>query len=267
MNANTSVTANFTASSSGGTTTLHIDDSATTTSGYCGADGSRQNSYTGADGGYYINLSNSSGKGVNWSVNAAAAGTYNLQWRYANAGSQSATTARVLVNGVQAVASVAFPTTSTWSTWTTTALTPVTLAAGANTIRLETTVSSEFANIDWIEITGNNPTAAACTSSRISTVSSGDGDNDVSMLNKEPILVPNPTTSVSLLRFGVTGYDKVVANMYTIDGRFIKTIVSSTYAPGTYSVNVDYTGLQAGVYFISVHYGGKQKVLQSVLLK
>ncbi len=42
----------------------------------CSADSSRQNSYTGADGGYYVNLSNSSGKGITWAVDAGAAGTY-----------------------------------------------------------------------------------------------------------------------------------------------------------------------------------------------
>src|SRR5437868_13605039 len=107
MNSNTSVTANFTASTSG-TTTLRIDDKSSTGTGYCSANGSRQNTYTGADGGYYINLSNSSGQGITWAVSAGAAGTYNIRWRYANAGSQSATTARVLVNAVEVNGSVAF---------------------------------------------------------------------------------------------------------------------------------------------------------------
>ncbi len=75
MNANTSVTANFTTSGGGGTT-LRIDDKSGTGTGYCSANGSRQNTYTGADGGYYINLSNSSGQGITWAVSAGAAGTY-----------------------------------------------------------------------------------------------------------------------------------------------------------------------------------------------
>jgi uncharacterized repeat protein (TIGR02543 family) len=263
MNANTSVTANFT--TSGGTgTTLRIDDKSGTGIGYCSANGSRQNTYTGADGGYYINLSNSSGQGITWAVSAGAAGTYNLVWRYANAGSQSATTARVLVNGVQVNAAVAFPKTAAWSTWTTTAQIPVTLVAGANKIRLETTVAAEFANIDWIEITGNNPTEASCsaaTGARIETPITG-----VNPAEMKPIVLPNPTTGLSTLRFNVTALEKVMVNLYAIDGRLIKTLTNKTYSPGSYTIPVDYTGLQKGVYFIIIHNGHSKTVLQNTFV-
>ena len=144
-------------------TTLRIEDASSFTSGFCSFDGSRQNSYSGASGGYYINLSNSSAKGINWKVSVPAAGSYALKWRYANGGSSSATTARVLVNGVSVASSVSFPKTSSWTAWTTNTGLSVNLAAGVNTIRLETTVASEFANIDWIEITGDSPVAAPCS--------------------------------------------------------------------------------------------------------
>lgn len=142
--------------------TIRIEDASTFTSGFCEFNGSRQNSYTGASNGYYINIQNSSAKGITWKVNAPAAGSYTLTWRYANAGSGSATTGRVLVNGATAIASASFPKTATWSTWTTASGT-VNLSAGVNSIRLETITSAEFANIDWIEVTGNSPTAASCS--------------------------------------------------------------------------------------------------------
>ena len=264
MNANTSVTANFTTSGGGTGTTLRIDDKSGTGIGYCSANGSRQNTYTGADGGYYINLSNSSGQGITWAVSAGAAGTYNLVWRYANAGSQSATTARVLVNGVQVNAAVAFPKTATWSTWTTTAQIPVTLVAGANKIRLETTAAAEFANIDWIEITGNNPTEASCsaaTGARMETLITGSNPAEV-----KPMVLPNPTTGLSTLRFGVTAFEKVMVNLYATDGRLIKTLTNKTYTPGTYTIPVDYTGLQKGVYFIIIHNGNSKTVLQNTFV-
>ena len=264
MNANTSVTANFTTSGGGTGTTLRIDDKSGTGTGYCSANGSRQNTYTGADGGYYINLSNSSGQGITWAVSAGAAGTYNLVWRYANAGSQSATTARVLVNGVQVNAAVAFPKTAAWTTWTTTAQIPVTLVAGANKIRLETTVAAEFANIDWIEITGNNPTEASCsaaTGARMETPITGVNPAEV-----KPMVLPNPTTGLSTLRFGVTTLEKVMVNLYATDGRLIKSLTNKTYAPGTYNIPVDYTGLQKGVYFIIIHSGNSKTVLQNTFV-
>jgi pectate disaccharide-lyase len=266
MNANTSVTANFTTSGGGTGTTLRIDDKSGTGTGYCSANGSRQNTYTGADGGYYINLSNSSGQGITWAVSAGAAGTYNLVWRYANAGSQSATTARVLVNGVEVNAAVAFPKTATWSTWTTTAQIPVTLVAGANKIRLETTAASEFANIDWIEITGNNPTEASCsaaTGSRIATES----ETTTMLVEGAPIVVPNPTTGLSTVRFTLATQQKVSINLFAADGRLVSILANRTFAAGTHAIPVDYKGLQKGVYFISINYNGKQKLLQNILTR
>lgn len=265
MNANTSVTANFTTSSGG--TTLRINDKSGTGIGYCSANGSRQNTYTGADGGYYINLSNSSGQGITWAVSAGAAGTYNLSWRYSNAGTQSATTARVLVNGVQVNASVAFPKTTTWSTWTTTAQIPVTLVAGANKIRLETTVSSEFAMIDWIEISGNNPAEASCSAATGSRIAAETPVTQVNMLNIVPQVLPNPTTGVSTLRFGVSGWEKVMVNLFSADGRLIRTIANKVFSPGNYSLPVDYTGLQNGVYFITINNGGRRTVLQNMFVR
>jgi hypothetical protein len=263
MNANTSVTANFTTSDGGTGTTLRIDDKSGTGIGYCSANGSRQNTYSGADGGYYINLSNSSGQGITWAVSAGAAGTYNLVWRYANAGSQSATSARVLVNGVQVNAAVPFPKTTSWSTWTTTAAIPVTLVAGANKIRLETTVSSEFANIDWIQITGNNPTEASCSAATGARMETETLITGTDLQDVKPMVIPNPTTGFSTLRFGVTTREKVMINLFSTDGRLIKTLTNKDYSPGTYTLPVDYTGLQKGVYFIIIHNGNKKTVLQN----
>lgn len=265
MNANTSVTANFTTSSGG--TVLRINDKSGTGIGYCSANGSRQNSYAGADGGYYINLSNSSGQGITWAVSAGAAGTYNIRWRYSNAGTQSATTARVLVNGVQVNASVPFPKTTSWSTWTTTAWIPVTLVAGANKIRLETTVSSEFAMIDWIEISGNNPTEAACSAATGSRMETGTLITQAEILEIAPRVLPNPTTGVSTLRFGVTGWEKVMVNLYSADGRLIRKIANKVFSPGAYSLPVDYTGLQKGLYFITINNGGRRTVLQNMFVR
>jgi hypothetical protein len=235
--------------------------------GYCSANGSRQNTYTGADGGYYINLSNSSGQGITWAVSAGAAGTYNIRWRYANAGSQSATTARVLVNGVQVNASVAFPKTTTWSTWTTTAWIPVTLVAGANKIRLETTVASEFANIDWIEISGTNPTEASCSAATGSRLETGTLITQADILETAPRVLPNPATGVSTLRFGVTGLEKIMVNLYSADGRLVRTIANKVFSPGAYSLPVDYTGLQKGLYFITISNGGRRTVLQNMFVR
>jgi pectate disaccharide-lyase len=171
------------------------------------------------------------------------------------------------VNGVQVNGSVAFPLTASWSTWTTTAWIPVTLVAGANKIRLETTVSSEFAMIDWIEISGNNPTEASCSAATGSRIATEAPITQRNWLETAPTVAPNPTTRASTLRFGVTSSQKVLVNVYAADGRFVKTITNKTFAPGNYTLPVDYMGLQKGIYFIIITNGDKRTVLQNMFVR
>jgi hypothetical protein len=81
------------------------------------------------------------------------------------------------------------------------------------------------------------------------------------------MIVPNPTTGSSTLRFGVTAWQKVLVNLYAADGRFIKTITNKTLSPGNYSLPVDYTGLQKGVYFIIINNGDKRTILQNMFVR
>ncbi|HEX8327038.1 MAG TPA: carbohydrate-binding protein [Hymenobacter sp.] len=255
MNANKSITANFTASGGGGgSTTLRIEEAATETSGFCGANGSRQNSYTGADNGFYINLSNSAARGIDWNVNAPAAGTYTLRFRYANAGGSSATTARVLVNGASAVASVPFPKTAAWTTWTTTTAS-VTLRAGVNAIRLETTVAAEFANIDWLEVTGNSPTAAACSAARMAPAAPA-ATLDESTAAR---LYPNPASDRTAVKFALTESGPVAIQVYDFRGQRVKTLTERVYSSGSHAIAIDDLGLKPGPYTLVVVSGqGKQ---------
>jgi uncharacterized repeat protein (TIGR02543 family) len=246
ITANTSVTATFTSTSTGGGSTLRIDDAATTTSGYCGADGSRQNTYTGADGGYYINLSNSASKGVNYTVNVPAAGTYSFKWRYSNGGSTVSTIARLIVNGSTVNSSVSFPVTSSWTAWTSTTAVTATLAAGNNTVRIETTEAKEFAIIDWMEVTGTTPTAGACSSS--SRVA---GTHDfVPVLTKA---YPNPTSGLSSIVFNNKQQERVIIRVFNSNGLLVKTLVDKSFPEGNNQLTFDMNGLASGVYFIKVN--------------
>ena len=139
---------------------VRIEDSATSTTGLCSYDGSLT-AYSGAANGYAINLSNSSAKGITWKVEVASAGTYALTWRYVNGGASSATTAALIINGTTVNSSLSFPKTADKSTFTTTT-TNVTFVKGVNQIRVQTTASSEFADIDYIEISGDVLKASDC---------------------------------------------------------------------------------------------------------
>ncbi|MCF6401275.1 T9SS type A sorting domain-containing protein [Chitinophaga filiformis] len=262
VNSNIAVTANFIANNGGGGNTLRIDDAASATSGYCGADGSRQNSYSGADGGYYINLSNSTAKGVNYRITVPSAGTYSFVWRYANGGSTVSTTARLLVNGSTAVASVSFPKTSSWSAWTTTPAVTATLAAGTNTVRIETTSSTEFAIIDWLEVTGNSPSAGACSASTLGTVAY---KRDVSTaVNEAARVYPNPVVNTSTVSFYNKQETRVAVRLYDANGALMNTLANKVYPAGLHQLSVDCSRLVKAVYFIRVERDGNNETLRII---
>jgi hypothetical protein len=256
VTSNLSVTANFNSNGTGGGSTLHIDDAATTASGYCGADGSRQNTYTGADGGYYINLSNSTGKGVNYSVSVPAAGTYSFVWRYSNGGATVSTTARLLVNGSVAVASVSFPKTSSWTTWNTTAAVTATLAAGVNTIRIETLSSTEFAVIDWLEVTGTSPTAATCSSSAREAAPK--------IAYTATKVYPNPATNTAMVSFYNEKADRVQIRIYGTNGQLLKTVVDKEFPAGSNQLTVDVSSLPQSLYLIKVENSAGSNTLKLI---
>ncbi|SFO27444.1 Listeria/Bacterioides repeat-containing protein/Por secretion system C-terminal sorting domain-containing protein [Chitinophaga sp. YR627] len=265
MNSNLAVTASFTASNGGGGgNTLRIDDAATTTSGYCGADGSRQNSYSGADGGYYINLSNSASKGVNYSITVPAAGTYSFVWRYSNGGANVSTTARLLVNGNTAVSSVSFPKTSAWTSWTTTAAVTATLAAGTNTVRIETTASTEFAVIDWLEVTGNSPAAGTCGSSLLNTLSYQHGAEETAAISEAAKVYPNPVVNNATISFYNRKETRVAVKIFDANGALISNVSNQLYPAGQNQINVDCSRLVKAVYFIRVERNGNNETLRVV---
>jgi uncharacterized repeat protein (TIGR02543 family) len=260
VNSNLAVTANFTTNNGGGGNTLRIDDAATSSSGYCGADGSRQNSYSGADGGYYVNLSNSTGKGVNYRITVPSAGTYSFVWRYANGGATVSTTARLLVNGSTAVSSVSFPKTSSWTAWTTTAPVTATLAAGTNTVRIETTSSTEFAVIDWLEVTGNSPSAAACSASTLAYK----GEDNYTAVNETARVYPNPTVNAATVSFYNKQETRVAVRLFDANGALVNTVADKRYPAGHHQLTVDCSKLVKAVYFIKIERDGKHETLRII---
>lgn len=256
MNASLSVTAAFTGTSTGGNT-LRIDDAASATSGYCGADGSRQSSYAGADGGFYINLSNGAAKGVNYKVSVPAAGAYTFKWRYSNGGSSVSTNARLLVNGSVAVSSVSFPVTSTWTAWTTTASVTANLAAGVNTIRIETTESREFAIIDWMEVTGNSPAAATCSAAAAArTAPEKAPETSVASI------YPNPVSTTATVKFYQRQQGLVSMKLFDVSGKLVNILANKTYPAGHHQVTVDCHALTGSIYFIKMESGGNSTTLR-----
>jgi chitinase len=106
---------------------------------------------TGFTGTGYVDYQNASGDFIDWTVNIATTGDYNLVFRFANA----ATTNRPLkltVDGTTVNASVPFNPTGSWTTWTN--VTQKTkLTAGTHHVRT-TAIGSSGPNIDRLQTSG-----------------------------------------------------------------------------------------------------------------
>ena len=112
-------------------------------------DGTIDSNWPGFSGTGFCNTTNATGSAVQWTVNATAAGPATLTFGYAN-GTTASRPATVTVNGT-AVATPTFGPTGAWTNWTTTSV-PVTLNAGANTVRLAATTANGAANTDYVDV-------------------------------------------------------------------------------------------------------------------
>jgi lysophospholipase L1-like esterase len=129
--------------------------------GQCELDGVVESTNGGFSGDGYLNSDNVAGASIEWALSVGQAGTYALEFTYANA--TEARPADVLVDGVVAKAGVPFALTPSWSDWSS-ATVDVTLAAGENRVVLRATNAVGLANIDSLKVTGASVSAADCAS-------------------------------------------------------------------------------------------------------
>lgn len=245
MNAAKSVTGNFQLSSTGSNSTIRIEDNAT--AGLCSYDAA-VSSNSGANNGYVLNLSNAAGKGITWSVNAPSAGTYTLNWRYVNSSSSNAYTMALIVNGSTINSALSFAKTSSSTTFSNTSAT-VSLKAGANTIRLESTAASATADIDWIEITGSSPTAVSCVLSASTAAVSTVGEVSQTLSS----IYPNPTHGNTTINVTLAKNEQAVIRLFDAQGKVVKDLgVVKSLTGGTQQLTYDFSGQIPGLYLVSV---------------
>ncbi|HEU4938835.1 MAG TPA: carbohydrate-binding protein [Vicinamibacterales bacterium] len=113
-----------------------------------------------SEGGYDVGWT-TPGEWLNYTVNVASAGTYNLDLRVASANGGSF---YVHFNGVNETGTIYVPNTGGWQAWRT-IRTSVTLAAGTQSMRL--TIDSGSLNVNSIEVSSTS------TSTTTSSASSG----------------------------------------------------------------------------------------------
>ncbi len=106
--------------------------------------------HLGFSGTGFVNYDNLVGSYVQWTVNAASAGTATVAFRYAN-GTTTNRPMDVTVNGALVADELAFGGTGNWDTWQTRTIT-MNLNAGANTIRATATTANGGPNADYVEV-------------------------------------------------------------------------------------------------------------------
>lgn len=128
--------------------------------GFCSVDGKINSKDSGFSGSGFADTDNSIGNGVNYALNAAISGNYNLSFTYAN-GSQ-ARSAKLIINNAIA-ANLAFDATGSWTNWKNTDAITVYLGAGNNVVRLEATQSTGLANIDKLTVYSSGLAGGICS--------------------------------------------------------------------------------------------------------
>jgi hypothetical protein len=108
--------------------------------------------HPGFSGSGYADYAGVSGSYVEWTVNAAGAGTRTLTLRYAN-GATANRPMTIAVNGVPVATNLAFNPTGGWATWADRTLTAA-LNAGANTVRATATAATGGPNVDKLSVSG-----------------------------------------------------------------------------------------------------------------
>ncbi len=126
-----------------GTATRYEAEAGTITSGVV------ESNHSGFSGSGFVNFNNAVGSAVQWTVNAAEAGSATLVFDYAN-GTTVNRPLNITVNG-GAPAALSFPGTGAWSLWKTSHVT-VNLNAGANTIRATATTADGGPNLDHLDV-------------------------------------------------------------------------------------------------------------------
>lgn len=132
--------------------------------------------HSGSEGSY-VDFENKTGDFIEWTVDVAIAGTYDLAFRYANGAANRPLA--FTVNGTSQVSSLDFVGTNSWNSWELVTQ-QAALQAGTNTLRL-TAIGKSGPNFDWLQV--SDPAALPPVDVIISDASATEGINSYLAFN------------------------------------------------------------------------------------
>ncbi len=179
-------------------------------------------SYSNANNGYAINLSNSAGKQIEWEYSASSAGTYTVTLAYTRKSSVS-DLAYIYLNGSLTKTLTLDETDS--GEFTTSSFT-LTLVSGNNTIIFETAEDGEAADIDYIAFYAGTKSATATLSSIT--------EADYSFVLKQNY--PNPVSDNTTIPFTLAAESTVKLVVTNMSGKQVAVLLSQEMSEGDYTI-------------------------------
>jgi endoglucanase len=191
------------------------------------------------------------GDWMDYNVNAASAGIYTVNFRVATPNPGAALQIRKADGTVLLTKSL--PVTGDWQTWQTASGT-ITLAAGAQTLRIYSSASARW-NFNWVEfVTGTSSSSAAKA-----TVT------EASSAVKSLEIFPNPVSDNFVLQVNNSNTGTMIIQIVDMKGTVMKDLQSDKKEQST-QVYLSANGLSAGTYFVNVRIGDWSQSIQMVKL-
>lgn len=78
---------------------------------------------------------------------------------------------------------------------------------------------------------------------------------------------PNPGSDNTVINFTIAETASTTLNLYDIIGHSVKELVNANLQKGSYSINVDLSELESGIYIYKMKYKGKEKSLKLIVGK
>lgn len=210
--------------------------------------------HPGFSGSGFVDYVNPSGDFIEWTVDVAAPGAYNLTVGFAN-GSNGSRPLRVSVND-QTIDDEPFGTTSSWSSWATRGVAgPILLEAGEHTVRLEA-IGDSGPNVDYLQVNPSSLPARNTSQTALARVAPSTFSRPAVTAGLTATAYPNPT--VDAITLEIDGADREGTQLRVIDAGGRRVIVRPLGGGvGALRERIDVSAWPAGTYVYQLANGGR----------